>query len=136
MASPPTLDFLDSNHHAVLGTFRKDRSIQLSPVLAVRLTASTIGISSRETAIKTKNLRNNPSAFVCVFPDAFFGDWIQIDGVASVHSLPEAMEELVQYYRLAAGEHNDWEGYRASMIAERRVLIEITTTRIGPSISG
>jgi PPOX class probable F420-dependent enzyme len=136
MASPPTIDFLDTHHHAVLGTFRKDRSIQLSPVLAVRLTPSTIGISSRETAIKTKNLRNNPSAFVCVFPDTFFGDWIQVDGVASVHSLPDAMEELIQYYRLAAGEHDDWEAYRASMIAERRVLIEITTTRIGPSISG
>ncbi len=136
MASPPTIDFLDTHHHAVLGTYRKDRSIQLSPVLAVRLTPNTIGISSRETAIKTKNLRNNPAAFVCVFPDTFFGDWIQVDGVATVHSLPEAMEELIQYYRLAAGEHDDWEGYRTSMIAERRVLIEITTTRIGPSISG
>jgi PPOX class probable F420-dependent enzyme len=136
MARPPTIDFLDTHHHAVLGTFRKDNSVQLSPVLAVRLTSSTIGISSRETAIKTKNLRNNPSAFICVFQDTFFGDWIQIDGIASVHSLPGAMEELIKYYRLAAGEHDDWDGYRASMAAERRVLIEITTTRIGPNVSG
>lgn len=134
--TPPAIDFLDSNHHAVLGTFRKDGTVQLSPVLAVRLTPSAIGISSRETAIKTKNLRNNPSAFLCAFTDSFFGDWIQADGVATIHSLPGAMDELIQYYRLAAGEHSNWDDYRASMTAERRVLIEISVTRIGPNISG
>ncbi|MCI2976566.1 MAG: PPOX class F420-dependent oxidoreductase [Ferrimicrobium sp.] len=132
----PSLDFLDTNHRAVLTTLRRDGSVQLSPVLAVRLGPQSIGISSRETAMKTKNLRNNPQAFLCVFPDAFFGEWIQVDGTTQIHSLPKAMERLVDYYRRANGEHNDWDAYRQAMVQERRVLLEITVTRIGPTISG
>ncbi len=136
MASTHSLDYIDANHHAVLGTLRRDGSIQLSPVLVVRTGPHSIGISSRETAMKTRNLRRNPNAFVCIFPDAFFGNWIQVDGAARIHSLPEAMDALVDYYRRAVGEHDDWEAYRSAMTAERRVLIEIAVTRVGPTISG
>ncbi|WP_298211465.1 PPOX class F420-dependent oxidoreductase [Ferrimicrobium sp.] len=136
MATLPTLEFLRLHHHAVLGTYRRDGGVQLSPVLAVAMSPTTIGISSRETAIKTRNLRRNPTAFVCVFPDSFFGSWMQADGVASIASLPTAMESLVEYYRLAAGEHDDWSAYRESMTVERRVLIEIEVNRIGPTVSG
>jgi hypothetical protein len=46
------------------------------------------------------------------------------------------MEGLVAYYRAAAGEHPDWEEYRAAMVAERRVLVRVRVTRVGPNISG
>ncbi len=93
-------------------------------------------ISSRETAIKTLNIRREPSVSICVIPDGFFGTWIQLDGTAVVHSLPDALEPLVEYYRSVAGEHPDWEEYRASMVRERRVLLVVTPTRAGPDISG
>ncbi|WP_298335730.1 TIGR03618 family F420-dependent PPOX class oxidoreductase [Ferrimicrobium sp.] len=136
MATPPKLEFLATNHHAVLGTYRSDGGVQLSPVLAVPMSPTTIGVSSRETAIKTRNLRRNPTAFVCAFPDSFFGSWIQADGIATIYSLPTAMDRLIDYYRLAAGEHNDWASYREAMVTEHRVLIEIAVTRIGPTVSG
>lgn len=93
-------------------------------------------ISSRETAFKTKNLRRDPRANLCVFPDRFFGEWISIEGTADVHSLPEAMEQLVDYYRLLAGEHTDWDEYRESMQRERRVIIRVDATRAGPDRQG
>ena len=50
--------------------------------------------------------------------------------------LPEAMDGLVDYYRRVAGEHPDWDDYRAAMERERRVLLRITVERAGPNRSG
>jgi hypothetical protein len=71
-----------------------------------------------------------------VFTDGFFGPWVQLDGTAEVVSLPDAMEGLVDYYRRLAGEHPDWDDYRAAMERERRVLVRITVARAGPDRSG
>jgi len=71
-----------------------------------------------------------------VLSDGFYGDWITVDGTAEIVSLPEALELLVAYYRIVAGEHPDWDDYRAAMIRDRRVLIRITMTGAGPDVSG
>jgi hypothetical protein len=75
-------------------------------------------------------------ASLCVFTDAFFGDWVQVEGTAEIVSLPDAMEFLVEYYRAVAGEHPDWDDYRAAMRRDRRVIVRIDITRAGPDISG
>ena len=46
------------------------------------------------------------------------------------------MEGLVEYYRRVAGEHPDWDDYRAAMERERRVLLRISLDRVGPNKSG
>ena len=61
---------------------------------------------------------------------------MQVEGPAEIVSLPEALELLVDYYRDVAGEHPDWDDYRAAMVREQRVLIRITVERAGPSRSG
>jgi hypothetical protein len=71
-----------------------------------------------------------------VMNDGFFGEFVQVEGPATIVSLPEAMDGLVEYYRSAAGEHPDWEDYRAAMIRDQRVLIRIEVTRAGPTYSG
>jgi hypothetical protein len=50
--------------------------------------------------------------------------------------LPEAMDLLVEYYRSVAGEHPDWDDYRAAMEREKRVILRITVERAGPTVSG
>jgi PPOX class probable F420-dependent enzyme len=129
-------DFLRMNHRAVLATTRADGRPQLSPITCALDEAGRVIISTRETAVKTRNLRRNPLASLCVFTDAFFGPWVQVEGEAEIISLPEAMELLVGYYRLVSGEHPDWEDYRAAMIRDRRCLVRIEITRAGPGISG
>jgi PPOX class probable F420-dependent enzyme len=128
--------FVAENHRAVLATRRRDDSPQLSPVTIGADGGGKLIVSSRETAIKVKNLRRDPRASVCVMNDSFYGPWVQVDGTAEVVSLPEAMDGLVAYYRQVAGEHPDWDDYRAAMQREQRVLISITPERAGPSISG
>ena len=93
-------------------------------------------ISTRETAVKTKNARRHPYASLCVFSDGFFGPWVQVEGTAEVVSLPDAMELLVDYYRRTAGEHSDWADYRAAMEDERRVIIRVSIDRAGPNAGG
>ena len=108
----------------------------MSPVACAVAADGTVVVSSRETAIKTKNVRRDPRAWLCVFPDAFFGGFVQVEGNVTVVSLPEAMDGLVDYYRAVAGEHPDWDDYRAAMAKEQRCLIKLTLTRAGPDISG
>jgi len=129
-------EFLRSHHRTVLATRRADGMPQLSPVLAAIDAQGRALISSREAAIKTRNLRRDSQASLCVISDSSFGDWVQLDGTAEVTSLPAAMELLVDYYRSIAGEHPDWADYRAAMERDKRVIIRVTITRAGPDISG
>lgn len=127
---------IGEQHHAVLATMRRDGTPQMSPVGAAVDADGRVVISSRETAYKVANLRRNPRAWVCVLPDQFYGRWIQVEGAVEILSLPEAMEPLVDYYRRSAGEHPDWDDYRAAMQREQRVLVRLTITRAGPDRSG
>ncbi|GAA2612419.1 TIGR03618 family F420-dependent PPOX class oxidoreductase [Dactylosporangium fulvum] len=128
---------LAEQHRAVLATKRPDGGVQMSPVLVVVDDAGRAVMSSRLTAFKVKNLQRDPWAAVCVLPDGFFGRWIQVEGEAVIVPPPESVEGLVDYYRRATGgDHPDWDDYRAAMIREQRVLIQVELTRAGPDRSG
>jgi PPOX class probable F420-dependent enzyme len=129
-------EFIRDNHRGVLSTRKRDGGVQLSPVLANVDGEGRVIISSRETAYKVKNLRREAATSVCVFTDAFFGDWVQVDGEAEVLSLPEAMDPLIDYYRRFPDENPDWDDYRERMERERRVLIRITIGAAGPDRQG
>jgi PPOX class probable F420-dependent enzyme len=128
--------FIRANHHGVLSTARSDGHPQLSPVSVGVDEDGKITISSRETAMKVKNLLRDPYASVCVFTDRFFGEWVQVEGRTEIVRLPEAMERLVEYYRSISGEHPDWDDYRQAMERDRRVMIRIEPERVGPNVSG
>lgn len=128
--------YLRSNHRGVLVTLRRDGRPQTSPVSAGIDPEGRIVISTRETAVKVKNLRRDPRATYCGFRDQFYGEWVQVDGTADILSLPDAMEPLVAYYRDLAGEHPDWSEYRAAMTRDKRCLIRITPERAGPTRQG
>lgn len=130
------LAYLRDNHHAILATLRPDGAPQLSPVAAGVDAQGRVVVSTRETAYKTRNLRRDPRAWLCVFPDRFYGPWVQVEGPVEIVSLPGAMEPLVDYYRSVAGEHEDWDDYRAAMEREQRVLVRLTPERVGPTRAG
>lgn len=129
-------EFLRGSHRAVLLTRHADGRPQLSPVTVGVGQEGHLIISSRETAVKTRNARRDPKVSICAFTDAFFGEWIQVDGTAEVVPLPDAMDELVSYYRDISGEHPDWDDYRAAMVRDRRVVIRVTPERAGPDFHG
>jgi PPOX class probable F420-dependent enzyme len=130
-------DYLRSHHRAVMATTRRDGTPQMSPVTVTVDDDGMVTVSSRETAVKVKNLRRDPRAWVCAFPDTFYGGpFVQVEGTATIVELPEAMELLVDYYRSISGEHPDWDDYRAAMERDQRVLVRLDITRAGPDVSG
>jgi PPOX class probable F420-dependent enzyme len=130
------LAFVRENHDAILLTYRRNGSPQMSPIACNVDDGGRIVVSTRETALKTKNMRRDPRVSLCVIPHGFYGDWIQVDGTAEIVSLPDAMEPLVDYYRSLRGEHPDWDDYRAAMVRDQRVIVRITVERAGPDRSG
>ena len=94
-------------------------------------------ISTRETAVKTRNLARDPRASLCVLNDGFFGEWIQAEGTAEIIHLPEAMEMLVGLLP-ARSPASTRTGTTTGPPCERerRVIVRITMTRAGPDISG
>jgi PPOX class probable F420-dependent enzyme len=128
--------FLSAHPRAVLATTRADGRPQLSPVLAAVDDDGRVLISTRETAIKAKNLARDPRASLCAINERFFGEWVQAEGNAELIHLPEALPLLEDYYRRISGEHPDWEDYRAAMRRDKRLIVRITIDRAGPDVSG
>ncbi len=128
--------FLRANHSAVLATFRRDGRPQLSPVAAGVDDEGRVEISTRETAMKVKNLRRDPRISLCVLNQGFYGDWAQVEGIAEIVERPEALDLLVDYYRRISGEHPDWDEYRQAMADQQRVLVRFEIDRAGPNVAG
>jgi PPOX class probable F420-dependent enzyme len=129
-------DYIRAHHRAVLATTRRDGRPQLSPVSVGIDDAGHAVISSRQTAMKTKNLRRDGHGALCVFSGDFFGQWVQVEGPVEIIDLPEAMEHLVAYYRNLSGEHPDWDDYRAAMVRDQRCILRLHIERAGPNVSG
>jgi len=130
------LEFLRPRHHAILMTTRKDGRPQASPNTCGVDTEGRIVISTYPERAKAYNVRRDPRVSVLVLSDDFGGAWVQVDGTAEVLDLPEALEPLVEYFRVIAGEHSDWDEYRQAMRDQGKSLIRITIDRWGPIATG
>lgn len=133
---PELLAFVRERHHFVLVTTRQDGRPQVSPVSGGVDERGRLVVSTYPGRAKTRNAERDPRVSVCVLSDDFGGAWVQLDGEAEVLHMPEAEDALVDYYRCIAGEHPDWDEYRAAMRVQGKSLIRITPTRWGPIATG
>ena len=129
------VEWVRTNHRAVVSTLRADGRPALTPV-TVGAESDKIVISTRGPSMKVKHLRRDPRIWMCLMNDGFFGDFLVVEGDVEIVPLPEAMDGLVEYYRNISGEHPDWDDYRAAMERDERVLLRITPTYVGPTVSG
>ena len=130
---PHTL--LTESRLGVLATIKSDGLPQLSPVTPFYdQEAGVIYVSMTEGRAKTANLRRDPRAALEVTsPDGWA--WATAEGAVALTGpgtdpLGPEVEALVLYYRLAAGEHPDWDEYRSVMVADRRVLMTMTVDHV------
>ena len=129
-------DFLRPRHHAILVTNRTDARPQLSPVTCGLDTAGRIMIATYPQRVKVRNARRDPRVSVLVLSDAWDDAWVQVDGTAEVIDLPDAVEPLVEYFRVISGEHSDWAEYRDAMRRQGKCLVRVTIDRWGPIATG
>jgi len=130
------LDFIRPRHHAILMTTRRDGRPQASPNTSGLDTEGRIVISTYPDRAKAYNIRRNPQVSVCVLSQDWSGAWVQVDGTAEVLDLPEALEPLVEYFRVISGEHPDWDEYRQAMRDQGKSLIRVTIDSWGPIATG
>jgi PPOX class probable F420-dependent enzyme len=132
------LDFARTRHQLTLITTKRDGRPQASPVTGGVDAEGRIVISTYPDRAKAVNLRRNPAVTVLVHSDEWNGAWVQVDGTAEVLDMPspEAEDGLVEYFRCIAGEHSDWDEYRAAMRRQGKSLIRVTIESWGPIATG
>lgn len=126
------LDFARDHRNGVLIAIKTDGRPQSSNIAYVVNDTGQIVISVTDGRAKTANLRRDPRASLHVNRDDFWA-YAVIEG--DVEMTPVAAElndatvdELVDYYRTVAGEHDDWDEYRRAMVDDRRLLLKLTPT--------
>jgi PPOX class probable F420-dependent enzyme len=122
-------------------TLKRDGRPQSSIVTHAFDPASrTLRISVTEGRAKTRNLRRDPRAsYQVVSPD--LTGWAVGEGYAELTAPATdphdaTVDALVDLYRTLAGEHPDWDGYRAAMVADRRVVLTVAFERVYGGIQG
>jgi PPOX class probable F420-dependent enzyme len=131
------IEFISTRHHAIVITTRKDGRPQASPVSCGVDQQGRIVVATYPERAKTRNARRDPDRVSVLFlSDDFGGAWVQVDGVAEVLDVPDAVEPLVDYFRSISGEHPDWAQYRQAMIDQGKSLLRITPQSWGPIATG
>jgi len=129
------LAVISGNSLGVLATIKRDGRPQMS-IVTYHFDARSLAIevSITEPRAKTRNLRRDPRASVLVASD---DGWSYAVAEGNAILTPpatapddETVEALITLYRNVAGEHPDWDDYRAAMVTDRRVLLRLPITHV------
>jgi PPOX class probable F420-dependent enzyme len=127
------LDFVRARNHGVLTTIRANGRPQLSNILYVPGEGDTFRISITDSRAKTANVRRDPRVSLYVPGDNFF-QYVVLEANAELTPVAadphdDTVELLVAYYRAGNGEHPDWDEYRATMVADGRLILTVRPER-------
>ncbi|MDQ2958055.1 MAG: PPOX class F420-dependent oxidoreductase [Actinomycetota bacterium] len=121
---------LSEHKRGILVTVKRDGRPQLSNVgHTFDADRQLIRISVTAGRAKTRNLRRDPRAsyyLTSADMNAYLG--VDADAELSPVALDPAdpvVDELVDMYRLIAGEHGDWDGFRTAMVADDRLVLKL-----------
>jgi PPOX class probable F420-dependent enzyme len=123
------LERIGTHGLGVLVTIKRDGRPQLSNVTYV-FDGTRVRVSLTDGRAKTRNLRRDPRASLYV--DGPRGrSYVVLEGKADLSPVaaePDdaVVEDLVDYYRTASGEHPDWDEYRAVMVQDKRLMFSMT----------
>ena len=127
------LDFVRKHRHGVLVTLRGNGLPQLSNILYTVHADDVIRISITAERAKYKNLVRQPWAALHVTQADFYAYAVVEADVelSAVAASPDdaVVDELVDNYREAVGEHEDWDDFRVAMVRDERVMLRLRPTR-------
>jgi PPOX class probable F420-dependent enzyme len=134
------IDFARVNTHSVLTTIRRNGRPQLSNVLHNVDVNGIVRISITADRAKYKNLVREPWAALHVSQPDFYG-YVVLEARAELSPVAGApddatVDELVEYYRAAVGEHDDWDAFRASILIARTACCGCRSGRPGSPPGG
>jgi PPOX class probable F420-dependent enzyme len=126
------LDYARAHPRCVLITLKADGRPQSSNVFAVVGEDGVLRISLTDGRAKTVNLRRDPRVSLHMVADDFWS-YVVLEGEADLSPVAAdphdaTVEELVAYYRAGTGEHPDWDEFRATMVADQRLVLRVRPT--------
>ena len=126
--------FLESNHDAVLTTFRANGAAQMSTVTVGSLKNSA-AFNTTEQRAKLRNLkRYHHCSLLISTPN--WREYVVLEGTARLYTMENTKAEelsftLREIYRSATGnEHPDWDDYDIAMRTDRRVTVVISPDKV------
>jgi PPOX class probable F420-dependent enzyme len=125
------LAFVAEQRWGVLATIRRNGRPQLSNVgYAYDPGQRLFRVSVTADRAKTRNLQADPRVTLHVASKDFW-TWVAVEGTAELTPVAAdpgdaTVDELVTYYRGISGEHENWDEYRAAMVADRRLVVRFT----------
>ncbi|WP_042367470.1 PPOX class F420-dependent oxidoreductase [Streptacidiphilus neutrinimicus] len=149
MANKDLLDLVARSQTGAVVTLKRDGRPQLSNVSITFAPGpgdgaeggeggegdrGVIRFSTTADRAKVANLRRDARVSLYVTrPD--FGGYAVVEGTARLTPVAAeaddaTVDELVDVYRRIAGEHPDWDEYRAAMVADRRLVVRIPVERV------
>ena len=123
-----------ATNQSLLTTLRRDGLPQLSNVLHAVDADGVLRVSTTADRAKYHNLVRRPWAASHVEGDDFWS-YAVLEGQVTLSDVAadvddSAVAELVDLYRAISGkEHPDWDDYRRTMVADRRLVVRLTPTR-------
>jgi PPOX class probable F420-dependent enzyme len=128
------LEFVAGRKWGVLTTIRRNGRPQLSNIgYAYDPEQRLFRVSVTADRAKTKNLLADPRVTLHVSSQDFW-TWVAVEGTAELTPVAAdphdaTVEELIVYYRGVSGEHENWDEYRAAMVADRRLVVRFRPER-------
>jgi PPOX class probable F420-dependent enzyme len=127
------LEFVRAHKNGVLATIRANGRPQLSNILYVPGADGLLRVSITDSRAKTINMRRDPRVSLYVPGDNFW-QYIVVEGTAELTPVAadphdDTVEQLIAYYRAGNGEHSDWDDYRATMVADGRLILALHPER-------
>lgn len=129
------LDLVAANDRGVLATLKGDGRPQLSTVNhAVYPDERLLRVSTTAGLAKVVNLRRDPRASYHV-SSADGWRYAVAEGRAELSPVAQrpdddTVAELVRLFQDIAGEHPDWNEYRATMVSDRRLVLRLHIDRL------
>lgn len=127
------LRYAASIQRGVLATMKTDGRPQLSNIMFGVGGDGIVRISVTATRAKTANIRRDPRVSLHATASDFWS-YVVLEGSAELTPVARDQQdatvgELVDLYRQLQGEHPDWDDYRASMVADERLIVRLRPSR-------
>ena len=133
-ADPRLLAFVADHSWGVLAAVKSNGRPHLSNVgYAYDAERRLFRVSVTADRVKTRNLQADPRVTLHIASRDFW-TWVAVEGTAELTPVaadPQdgTVEELITYYRGISGEHENWDDYRAAMVADRRLVVRFRPER-------
>ena len=133
------LAFVAEHTWGVLATIKRDGRPQMSNV-GYSYDDGLIRVSVTADRAKTRNLEADPRVTLHVASRDFW-TWVAVEGTAELTPVAAdpydaTVEELMTYYRGISGEHENWDEYRAAMVADHRLVVRFRPERTYGQLRG